>query len=542
MKLFPRILAALALSAALCPQGVAQAGAQADPAPPAGGSPQELVVGLGRYQLELNPYKSVYAHEMQMFTALYEGLFTYDPRSLDPVRAQAESYEKSADGKTWTFTIRADARWSDGSKVTARDFVESWLYLIAPETKAEYAVFFDIIKGAKEFRSKPGRSPSTVGIRAADDRTLVVELVAPAAYFTRLLCHSSFVPVHASLRGKRAWTAAGIVSNGPYRLVSLDQDQMVLAKSATYWDAANVAIPGIRALFIESDAEGSRLYNNGEVHWLLDSVDLDTLLIPEDIQYSPMFGTGYFFWNSGRRPWTDPRVRRALALLVPWNEVRTSESYSSPTSTLILPFSGYDSPKGIRAANVKEALSLLEEAGYKDGAGLPPIKIVVQASPAIDKAIGVMEKAWSAYGIKVERVPVPDYAQLRAIRQRGFDLSFTGWIGDFADPAAFLLMWTSDSGLNDGGFRNKDYDALVGRSMSAEGAERMAILSEAEGMLLKDAVVMPVYHSLAFNIIDTEAIAGWFSNPMDIHPFKSMSFGASKAIPNVAMLSAEDRL
>ncbi len=538
MNRIPRILIAMAASAAL---GL-QAAAQAQPDPAEAPPPQEFVIGLGDYRLELNPYKSIYAHEMQMFTAIYEGLFTYDPQSLDPVRAQAESYAKSADGRTWTFTIREDARWWDGSPVTAGDFVESWLYLMAPETKAEYAVFLDIIKGAKEFRAKPGRSPSTVGLRAPDDRTLVVELSSPAAYFTRLLCHSAFVPVHRSLRGKRTWASDEVIGNGPYRILSLDDGEMVMAKADTYWDAANVAIPRIRAVFLKDDAEGSRRYNDGEINWLTDSVDLDTLLIPEDIQYAPMFGTGYFFWNSGRRPWSDPRVRRALALLVPWNRIRTDEDYNSPTASLILPFAGYESPKGIRLANAKEALALLADAGFPEGKGLPAIRVVVYAGSVIDKAIGVMEEAWGAYGIKVERVEVSGYGQLRPMRQKGFDLSFTGWIGDFADPAAFLLMWTADSGLNDGGYKSREYDELIARSMLAEGAERMALLSEAEGMLLRDAVVMPVYHSLAFNVIDTGSIAGWHSNPMDIHPFKSLSFGGAKAAPNVALAGTEVRL
>ncbi len=126
------------------------------------GAARELVVGMGTYDVELNPYKSIYAHEMQLFTALYEGLFSYDPQSLDPVRAQAESFEKSADGKTWTFRMRAGARWADGTPVTAGDFVESWLYLQSPRTNAEYAVFFDIKHGAKDYRTGKSSSPESV--------------------------------------------------------------------------------------------------------------------------------------------------------------------------------------------------------------------------------------------------------------------------------------------------------------------------------------------------------------------------------------------
>jgi len=502
---------------------------------PAAGSARELVVGMGRYDVELNPYKSIYAHEMQIFTALYEGLFSYDPQSLDPVRAQAESFEKSADGKTWTFRLRPDATWSDGTPVTATDFVESWLYLLKPETKAEYAVFFDIVKGAKAYRTGKNRSPGSVGLRAVDERTLVVELVTPAAYFTRLLCHSAFVPVHRSLRGVREWKPSSVIGNGPYALSSMDESAMVMTKSATYWDAARVAVPAIRVRFIETKEEATSLFNDGEIDWLTDMADLDALLAADSIQFAPMFATGYYFWNASKRPWNDARVRRALALLVPWDAVRTADSYYAPTSVLVLPFAGYESPEGIAGRNEEEALRLLAKAGYPEGKGLPPLRFVTYESDTHDANIAVMEEAWKRVGLSVERVEVPDGTAIRDIRQEGYTMSFTSWIGDFADPAAFLLMWTGDSGLNESGYRSREYDALIARSMNEDGPARLATLAEAEAKLLSDAPLLPLYHSVSFNVIDAESITGWYNNPLDMHPFKALGFGSPKARPYVAV-------
>jgi len=495
---------------------------------------RELVVGMGRYDVELNPYKSIYAHEMQLFTGLYEGLFSYDPQSLEPVRAQAESFEKSSDGKTWTFQIREDARWSDGSSVTATDYVESWLYLLAPATKAEYAVFFDIIKGAKTFRNGKNKNPDSVGLRASGERTLVVELDAPAAYFTRLLCHSSFVPVHASMRGVRTWKPAAVIGNGPYTLTSLDDDSMLMTKSETYWDAKNVSIPTIRTLFLQTDAEATGAYNDGAIDWLTDMADLDTLVATDAVQFSPMFATGYYFWNASRKPWNDARIRRALTLMVPWEQIRTEDNYYAPTDVLILPFAGYESPGGISERNEEEALALLKAANFPDGKGLPTVKFVSYASESGDANLAILQEAWKKIGITVENVVVPDEQTIRDVRQDGFTLSFTSWIGDFADPAAFLLMWTSDSGLNESGYKSKEYDALIDRSMSEDGKTRIATLAEAEAKLLSDAPLIPLYHSISFNIIDLEGILGWYENPLDIHPFKALSFGTPKARPYVA--------
>ncbi|MBU0927527.1 MAG: peptide ABC transporter substrate-binding protein [Spirochaetes bacterium] len=496
-------------------------------------SPRELVVGMGRYDVELNPYKSIYAHEMQIFTALYEGLFTYDPQSLDPVRAQAESFEKSKDGKTWTFRLREDARWSDGSSVTAADFVESWLYLLSPDTKAEYAVFLDIVKGAKAFRTGRNKSRASVGIKATGERTLVVTLASPAAYFTRLLCHSAFVPVHPSLRGVRAWDAASVVGNGPFVIASSDRSALTLARNEGYWDAENVAAGGIRILFLDDDETATRLFNDGEVDWLTDTADLDGLASAESIKFAPMFATGYYFWDSSRRPWNDARVRRALALLVPWEKIRDPESYYEPTSVLVLPFAGYESPAGISSRDEEEALRLLAKAGYPEGRGLPAVRFVSYRSGTHDANIAVIEEAWKRVGLSVERVVVPEGATIRDVRQEGFSLSFTSWIGDFADPAAFLLMWTGDSGLNEAGYKSREYDALMERSMAEEGAVRLSTLAEAEGKLLSDAPLLPLYHSVSFNVIDTDSIVGWYQNPLDIHPFKSMGFGSPKARPYV---------
>lgn len=499
--------------------------------------PSELVVGMGSYRIELNPYKSIYAHEMQIFTAIYEGLFTYDPRTLDPVRALAESFERSPDGKTWTFRIRQNAFWSDGSPITAMDFVESWRYLLAPATSAEYAVFLDIIKGAQDYRTGRNKRPDSVGIQALDNKTFQVELLAPAAYFTRLLCHSAFVPVHWSLRGIRDWSSDKIIGNGPYRIVSMDSRQMVTEAAPSYWDAKSVKSPRLRILFLDREDEATSRYNSGEIHWLMDMVDTKALVSPEAMQFSPMFGTSYYFWNSAAKPWSDARVRRALTLMVPWEKIRNEANYFSPTNVLILPFAGYESPKGIAGANQEEALRLLEAARFKDGKGLPPVRFVIPEGELHRANAAIFAEAWAPLGVTVEVITVPAGDFTRDSRRDGFSLSFTGWIGDFADPAAFLLMWTSDSGLNEAGYKSRDYDMLIARSMNEEGATRLATLAEAEGILLTDAAVLPLYHSLSFNVVDLDVVQGWYVNPLDLHPFKSIFVGTPKPNPLIVKVA-----
>ncbi len=504
----------------------------------------ELVVGLGPYGYELHPYRSVYSHDMQILNALYEGLFSYDPETMEPVRAHAASFAKSPDGLSWTFTLRDGLRWSDGSAIVARDYVESWLYLLHPDTKADFAVFLDAVKGARDYRTGRNDDPGSVGVSAQDDRTLIVELESPTAYLTRLLCHASFAPVPPSMRVPRgaALGASGAppqVSGGPYRLVSAAEGEIVMERDPLYWDAPSVAIPRLRFLFLEDEAEATGLYNDGEIHWLMDMADTELLWFQDDIQFGPNFGTGYYFWNANERPWNDARIRRALALLIPWERIRSEERYFAPTATLILPFAGYESPAGIEARDAAEAKALLARAGYADPSRLPTLRLAVPGSPSHRENAELIAAAWAEVGIRAELVfPTPGQS-MDALREAGWDLSFSSWIGDFADPAAFLLMWTSDSSLNQAGYRSRLYDELVRESSATEGKERLAALARAEAKLLADAIVLPAYHSLSFDVINLELVRGWYVNPMDVHPFKALSFGQPKARPFVAALQGE---
>lgn len=490
-----------------------------------------LNIGFGPYPVELNPYLALYSHEMQIFSGLYEGLFSYHPETLDPLPAQAERFSRSEDGRVYTFILRDNLRWSDGSRVTANDYVESWRYLLHPDTGAEFAVFFDIVQGAREYRSGLQKNAESIGIKAVDDRTLEVRLNAPAAYFTRLLCHSSFVPIHRSLRYIPDWGARTIIGNGPYNLASRSETELRLRKNPAYWDHQNVAISEIAILFLDDEEEATKRFNTGDILWLTDMMDTDILTLTQGIQYSAMFATSYYYWNCREKPWNDAKVRRALALLVPWQNIRTEDNYFSPTDKLVLPFAGYRATTGISQQNIEEARMLLSEAGIKDPATLPPVVLLLPDSRLHRDNAAIMARAWQAAGIPVSLQFIAGGQFTRTVRQSNYTISFSNWIGDFADPAAFLLMWTSDSTLNEGRYANTEYDGLVQNSMQLEGAERLAMLGKAETLLLQEAAVMPTNHMPSFNLVDTEALRGWYANPLDVHPFKALSFGNIRELP-----------
>jgi peptide/nickel transport system substrate-binding protein/oligopeptide transport system substrate-binding protein len=526
-----RIPALFALLALLLPMVSLSADSQ---------DPESFVTVFGAIEPEFDPHRSIYANEAQIFTALYEGLFSYDASGLEPLPAAAASFRKSRDGLVYTFELRSDASWSDGRKLSSGDFANAWLRLL--RDNAQYAAFFDVVKGARDFRLGKTRDAASVGISTQGEETLVVTLERPVAYFTRLLCHHAFSPIHPSMLEASAWeTRIPYPVNGPWRFVSYDGSRLELEKNKAYWDAKNVSIPRLTMRFTDDDALASRLFNNEEAHWLAGPGDYDTLLMEEAIQVNPIYSTHYWYFDCRTAPWDNSDLRRALALLLPWKDIRNTANYMIPAETLVLPLPGYSKTKGIEAQDRDEAMRLLEKAGFPGGNGLPPLKIAFAEGRDTRRLAGIFQTAWKVLPeLEVVLEPLSPSAYYDAItgdgKPQGLTLAHTTWIGDFADPEAFLQMWTPESPLNEAGFSDPEFTSLMEKSYGSEGQARLDLLAEAESLLLKTAAVLPIYHSFAASVIDVDYIEGWYQNALDIHPYKALRFGIPSIRPNVASL------
>ncbi|HEY9053578.1 MAG TPA: ABC transporter substrate-binding protein, partial [Rectinemataceae bacterium] len=267
--------------------------------------------------------------------------------------------------------------------------------------------------------------------------------------------------------------------------------------------------------------------------------DYEAILLEQAVQVNPIFSTHYWYFDCSQQPYSDARVRRALALLLPWQEIRDPELYMVPAETLVLSLPGYASAKGIEKASPEEAKRLLSQAGYPGGAGLPRMTIRYADGNSGRRIAQIMEKAWKeALSLDVILEPIAPsryYENLASLRASGsIGIAHSTWIGDFADPEAFLQMWKSDSSLNDARLKDAAFDALLEKSYAKEGRERLRLLAEAETLLLEGAAVLPIYHSFAASVIDTDYIEGWFQNALDIHPYKYLRFGTPSIGPNVA--------
>jgi len=491
----------------------------------------ELVAVFSKAELELDFRKSYFASEAQLYTAIYEGLFSYHPLTMEPILASASSYKISEDKKEWTFTIRESAKFQNGDPLRAEDFRAAWLSLLEPGRDSPYSSLFDIIKGARDYRLGKIRQEA-VGISAPSEKTLVVQLNSPASFFPSMLCHHSFSPIHPSLLKEKKWV--NTVSNGPFCIQEINENRIVFSKNPNYWDAGRVSLKTLIIKYSEDGDEAAAMWNSGDGRWIQGDVNYDALTDRSGIEVNAMFATYYYYIRSAREPWNDYRLRRALSLVLPWREIR--QGHSLPAKTLIHPLSEYPKIDGLDEANIEEALRLMAEANHAKGAGLPELVIRITPSQEAERIAHLMAMAWYEtlnIRVKIDVVPFRQYYQ--SVKQNDYDVGYTTWIGDFADPYTFLQMWCRDSNLNDALHSDSDYEALIDKSMNEEGRKRMETLAEAEALLLSRGNVLPISYSPAINIIDTNEIEGWYPNALDIHPFKYLSIKARSPLPNVVM-------
>lgn len=332
--------------------------------------------------------------ENRIMLALFEGLVAYDPQTLAPVPAIAESWSVSADGRTWTFRLRADAKFSDGAPITSADFLFSFRRILSPKLASPCAsLFFAPVKNARAFTTGTLTDFAQVGFSAPDARTLVVELESPCPYFLSLACHSSWsvVPAHAILKfgaideRSTRWTRPeNFVGSGPFRLKSWRVAYRIeVEKNPFYRDADHVALNGVRFDAVEDQFAEEKAFNDGHYH-VTNTVPPSRVpaLRAEaspTLRLDPYLATAFIRVNCARPPLDDPRVRRALSLALDRRALaeRVMRGGETPAETLV-PAAAYAAcaetpnvsrtdesvPAATREREIADAQRLLAEAGF----------------------------------------------------------------------------------------------------------------------------------------------------------------------------------
>lgn len=486
--------------------------------------------GNGPAPASLDPALGSAITESRITYDLYEGLFTFGPKGeLAP--AVAESWEISPDGLVYTFKLRQDANWSDGTPVTADDFVFSWRRMVDPATASDYGYFLWPVKNGEAISK--GQMPTTaLGVEAADAKTLRVTLERPTGYFLNSLQHRATFPVSRANYEKfgRAFVEPGnMVSNGAYMLAEHQPQTFVrVVRNPHYWDRANVKIDQV--VFHASDSQDTELrrFRAGELHLVSQipnaQVEWARRNIPESVRFHQVYVTWYLGFNMTREPWaSNPKVREALALAIDRQVLvdKVTMAGEVPNFTLTPPgFAGYRNPVPAMAEMTQEqrdqrARALLAEAGYGSS---NPLRIEIlhptmESSRRIVVAIAGMWK--QKLGVDAVLNNQEFRVQLQTSGDRTYPgVSFLGWLADFGDAYTFLKLLQSDIGkMNRTGYTDPAYDRMLAEANAMMDPEaRMARMAEAESLMLADLPLIPLITGSQRTVVSPK-VKGFIENP-----------------------------
>ena len=541
---------ALAVSLAACGSsastGAASATGEAADAAEAGSN--GFTVQLGPNPETLDPALNAAVDGANTLITIEEPLLIIDENN-EVKPGQAESYEVSDDGLTWTFHMRDGLKWSDGSDLTAADFEYSFKRLASPDTAAPYAeTVVGMIDGYQDAIGNPDEDGNTttdpdwdaLNVHASEDgKTLTVQLSYPCSYFDKLASFVATSPVQQATveANGDAWCTEPdtYVCNGPYMITEwTPSERIVLSKNPYYvggWDSSKIVSDTITLLLLEDSSASYAAYNSGEAQLVKDvpTDEIPSLTRAEDggdFYLDEIMGTYYISLNDQEEPFTDVRVRKALSLAIDRDYVANTimQGIYTPAAALVGPGivdeNGYfmDNANGGEPyisddyeANLEEAKSLLAEAGYPDGEGFPTITYSANDAGYHIPVAEYLQQAWGELGItmNIDKVEWSSFIPMR--RAGDYDISRNGWSMDYNDPSNMLELFTTNNGNNDGKYANPEFDQVIEDSRVADKTTHFEKLHEAEDILMNDAACIPVAYYNDFWLQSPSLKGTWHS-------------------------------
>ncbi len=547
------ILNGIALAAALVLAACGQGDTTAESVPGAASETAGEVVfhrGNAAEPDTLDPHLAQGSWESDIISDLLIGLTTEDAEG-DPIPGAAETWETSEDGLTWTFHLR-DHNWSDGTPVTAEDFVFAWRRILDPALASSYAYFLYPIRNAKAVNT--GALPGTeLAVSAPDARTLVVELEHPAPYLAEFMTHASTFPVprHVVEQFGNQWTRAGnYVSNGPYILEEwVPNDHITSVKNPGFYDAENVAIDRVIYYPTSDYAAGLQRFRAGEldIQARLPAAQIEWIRanIPDTIDLQPASIIEYIAVNMARPPLDDVRVREALSLALDRETlINQVIRMGNPAAYSMIPpgianfpnvnrLSFIDLPQEQRLARAQQ---LMQEAGYGPDNRLSIGLAVRSASADARRIPAAIQQMWAQAYVDAE-IQQSDAAIFYAqMQEHNFDTGIAGWVADFDDASNFLDLLRIGNSNNYGGYNNPAYDALLDQAQAeTDLVRRGELLSQAEALALADQAWIPMFFHVTPALVHTY-VNGWVANVSDKNRTRWLSIDVEArhaAFPNI---------
>ena len=516
------VLATLILSGALV---LAGCGGGSKSAKKDGG--KILTIELGPEVESIDPALNTTNDGANYLTYLFDNLLRVD-KDGKIAPSLAEKYESSADALTWTFYLRDGLKWSDGSDLTANDFVYSWQRMIDPEVAAPYAeITLGMVEGYEEAIGLPDADgnptidPDITKLRveATDDKTLVVHMATPTPYFDKLATFAALSPVKKDVveANPDGWTLdpKTYISTGPFKLTEWKSGSyLMLEKNENYWNKDAVKLDGIKCLLMQDQNAAFSAYESGDALMIKDipTQEITTLQKRSDYHLDPQLGTYFIDLNNNLEEFKDARVRQALSLALDRKYI--SETITAGTYT---PASGFVS-SGVtdwdgspwadnitdpsvyiniedHAGNLAKAKELLAEAGHPNGEGLPTFTYSINDSSYHKKIAEYLQQAWKELGINVE-VNVVEWKSFTPQRRSGnYQIARDGWVMDYNDPSNILQLTQTGNGNNSSKYSNPEYDALLEKAAAEiDPQTRYGYFHQAEEMLMRDMGVTPLLY------------------------------------------------
>lgn len=477
----------------------------------------------------LDPYLVRGAVEWTIVGGLFEGLVVPDMATLEPRPGAAERWEISADGRRYTFFLRADAKWSDGSPVTAGDFEYGARRLLAPRLGASHAennLFF--VRGARDYQAGRSADFGTVGVKARGERTVEMELARPTPFFLSALY--LFFPVPRAAVEKHAamdervnnWIRPGnLVGNGPFRLKAWRQNQgVVLERNPAYWDAARVRLREIHFLPIENAGAEENMFRAGQLH-LTSGVPMSKIEVyqreqPEALKIVDDRGVYFYSLNVAKPPFGDARVRRALALSLD-RETLTRQVLKGgkvPAWSFTPPGTGGYTARARLGFDPERARAQLRDAGFPGGQGLPAIELLVDAREQHRVIAEAVQQMWRReLGIEVTLRNEETQVLNASKRSMDFQMVRGSWNATtYQDPFYFLGAWQTTGLYNEARWSSAEFDRLIDATWTVDAAAREAAFQRAEEIFLNEVPAIPLFFSTQ-TILMQPSVKGWQPRP-----------------------------
>ena len=490
-----------------------------------------LLRGLGAEPDSLDPQKARADEAQRVLRDICEGLTTLD-KSGGVAPGIAEKWQVSPDGKTYTFSLRHDARWSSDQPVVAADFVAGLRRLVDPATASQYAEVVDVIANAGDIVA--GRKhPESLGVSAPDAYTVVVQLSTPAPYLPALLSHPSTCPVDpvALANDKDSYARPGkLPSDGAFVLSQwVHGSYIYLTRNPHYWNNAATRVDAVKWMITPDEDAELTLYR-------ADQLDVTDVIpksqygwirshLGDQLHVAPALGIYFYGFNLKSAPFAgDPKLRRALSMAIDRDELArlVLRSGELPAYGWIPPGVSDYTPQSpdyrslTAAQRLAQARKLYAEAGYS---AAKPLRFELRYNTGEihnELAVAIASMWQQALGVQVTLRAEEFRSLLQDIDRGDVQMFRSSWIGDYNDAYTFAQYFKSDFGINLTHYDNPAYDDLVNRAAAElDAAKRRALLEQAEQVMLADQPVIPIYFYVSKHLVKPR-VTGWYSNVMNV--------------------------